>query len=262
MLSPAFRQLVLKHVVRPVYGAGGRRHCRACGRAVLGFLPYAGGSRNVPEFIRRLDLVGSNVDQFACALCGATDRERHLLMYFDALRLWDGLDGAAVLHIAPERKLAERLAALPLGEYVPGDLSPRPPARHRIDVTRIDWPDAHFDLVICNHVLEHVPDYRRAIAELYRVTRPGGTAILQAPYSRRLAENFEDSGIDDDRGREFFYGQSDHVRVFSETGYLRALEEGGFRLGIARHADLFGPGTAERQGVNALEDLIRVTRPA
>lgn len=237
---------------------GKRRKCYVCGATFNNFLPYRDAERS--PFLRQLECVGSDVENFYCPVCSCFDRERHLFMYFDALGLWDAARGARVLHVAPEAKLAERIAAAGPAEYVRGHLAPGP-GEVRVDVTDINFPDGHFDLVICNHVLEHVPDDGRAIAELYRVLKPGGRAVLQTPFSTVLARTFQDPGIDTDAKRLRFYGETDHVRVYGRDLFER-LASAGFSVATERHSDLFPPEAAAYHGVNPAEDLLLILKPA
>lgn len=206
-------------------------------------------------------MVGSDVDNFGCLYCESHDRERHLFMYFDGLGLWEKVGGGRVLHFAPERWLATRIASLDPVEYVRADLHPRSDEVVAIDATALPHEDDHFDLVIANHVLEHIPNYGRALSEFHRVLKPRGVAILQTPYSRLLHNNFEDPNIDTEELRAFFHGKWDHVRTFSERELFGAIEAAGFCLQIIKHGDLFGPDQTFRYGVNPLEDLIRAVKP-
>jgi len=100
----------------------------------------------------------------------------------------------------------------------------------KMDITDIQYPDASFDAIICNHVLEHVPDDRRAMRELYRVLKPGGWAILQVPYSEQITQSIEDPSITTPEARARVFGQEDHVRIYAKEDYLTRLEEAGFRM--------------------------------
>src|SRR5207249_1729548 len=118
-----------------------------------------------------------------------------------------------LLHVAPERALARRLAALPNVTYVSGDLeSARSGAR--LDLQRLPFRESAFDAAIASHVLEHVADARRALAELARVIRPGGWAILPSPIDASRAETFEDPTVTTPEERLRVFGQSDHARIF------------------------------------------------
>jgi SAM-dependent methyltransferase len=242
--------------------AGSKVQCYVCKNKMDHFTPFRRGRIDIPEFLWKLDLIGSDVDNFWCVHCNAQDRERHLYMFFDRLGKWDKIKGANVLHFAPERHLSKSIQELGPAQYVMGDLYPADPKVQKIDVTDIPYPENHFNLVLCNHVLEHVPDYNKAMREIFRVLKPGGSAILQTPYSTVLKKNFEDDGINTDALRFYFYAQEDHVRLFSEEVFLRDLKGAGFELHIAKHQDFFDEDSARYYGVNPKEDLIRVTKPS
>ena len=136
-----------------------------------------------------------------------------------------------MLHVAPEAVLRERLRAIPGVTYVSGDLSAES-GPERIDVTALRFDDSTFDLVICNHVLEHVPDDRRAMREIARVLKPGGEAILLVPDVATL-ETDEDLSIVDPTERVLRFGQSDHVRRYG-WDYVERLREVGFTVEVER----------------------------
>ena len=119
--------------------------------------------------------------------------------------------GNAHLAFAPEATLRARLEPT-ASEYVSGDLTATF-GDGVLDATRLDLPSASSDVVICNHVLEHVPDDRAAVCELRRVLRPGGWALLLAP-DVRAEKTIEDPSIVDAAERRRLYGQADHVRRY------------------------------------------------
>jgi SAM-dependent methyltransferase len=245
---------------RVVNRLGNKRKCYICGKTFSYFTKYRGGSKSKSEFRKKLDGVGSDVDNFGCMYCGCHDRERHLFMFFDELKLWGKMENRKILHFAPERHLAIRISEQAPAEYVRADLDPANSDIRKIDATAIPFGDDTFDFLIANHILEHIPDYRQALSEFYRILNPGGIAILQTPYSKLLRNNFEDEGIDSDELRLFFHGERDHVRTFGEHQFLRSLEEAGFSLQIRKHGDYFDASTAYYYGVPSKEDLIMVTR--
>jgi SAM-dependent methyltransferase len=132
--------------------------------------------------------------------------------------------GARVLHVAPEPGLARRLRALDI-DYLSVDLD-SPHAMKRCDITAIPEPDGAFDVVICNHVLEHIPDDRQAMRELRRVLRPGGLAVLQHPVYDR-PDTYEDFSVVDPAERLRVFGQEDHVRIYG-WDMLDRLRAAGF----------------------------------
>jgi SAM-dependent methyltransferase len=128
------------------------------------------------------------------------------------------------LHVAPEEGLAARLRELPI-DYLSTDLE-SPLAMRHDDVTALPDPDGSFDVVICNHVLEHIPDDRAAMRQIRRVLRPGGFAVLQHPI-RAHAETFEDWTVVTPQDRLHLFGQEDHVRVYGRD-FVDRLREAGF----------------------------------
>jgi SAM-dependent methyltransferase len=107
----------------------------------------------------------------------------------------------------------------------------------RVDLTEMQFADDEFDVIICNHVLEHIPDDRTAMAELLRVLRPGGFAVLLVPDPHKLERTIEDPDAPpEERARRF--GQADHVRLYG-ADYEDRLKEAGFgvRIWMARDAE-------------------------
>ena len=100
-------------------------------------------------------------------------------------------------------------------DYLSADLN-SPSAMVKMDITNIKYEDNSFDVIICNHVLEHIPDDRKAMSELYRVLKPGGWAILQVPISLLLNKTYEDPTVTTPEEREKVFGQSDHVRIYAK----------------------------------------------
>ncbi len=238
-----------------------RKQCYICGNTFKSFTRHRKGSRGINEFIKNLRMVDSDVDNFQCMYCGCHDRERHLFMFFDRLRLWESMKEAKILHFAPEEHLPDKIKEQGPREHIQAD--PFPPAEHIIsmDARSIPFEGERFDFIIANHVLEHIPEYMTALSEFYRVLKPGGTAVMQTPYSRLLKENFEDEGINTDETRLFFYGQEDHVRIFGHSRLFKSIEEAGLILQVEKHDDYFSQDLSDYYGVNGEEDLIMAIKP-
>jgi SAM-dependent methyltransferase len=118
-----------------------------------------------------------------------------------------------VLYFAPDWGLEHRLRQRGRYRIVTSDLG-SPGVDLRADITQLPLADTSFDLVLCSHVLEHVPNDARAIAELFRVLRPGGTALVQVPYENAAERTDEDPSITDPRERTRRFGQFDHIRLY------------------------------------------------
>lgn len=264
MIKSVYRAVAKKPVtgIRMLINKQGRRKkCYICQSTFDHFLKFKNGLKDVPEFMKKLQMVGSDVENFKCPVCGSTDRERHIFMFFDKTGIWDRMAGFDILHMAPEVKLSEKISSLNPIRHIKGDLFPSDESIRKIDITQIPFPDNSFDLVLCNHVLEHIPDVLQAAKEIYRVLKPKGIAILQTPYSKLLKSNFEEENIRTEAERFFFYGQEDHVRIFSEKQFFLLLTAAGFKLEILKHSDLFSDKESFYFGVNKEEDLIKVVKP-
>ncbi len=134
-----------------------------------------------------------------------------------------------MLHIAPELCFMDRFEALENLEYITGDIE-SPLAKVKMDIHDIPFEENTFDIIFCNHVLEHVESDLRAMVEMKRVLKPGGWAILQVPFFYPLNdETTEDLTITDPRERERMFGQDDHVRLYGED-YADRIRSTGFEV--------------------------------
>lgn len=241
----------------------GRGFCCLCGASVAAFLPYTdddGRPFRYPPLMAALGLVGSDVRRFSCPRCLSHDRERHLLLYLRSLGFEQRLPQLRILHMAPERNLRRIIAQRRPLRYVQGDLFPASPEIERVDLEQLPFDPASFDLVIANHVLEHVADDAAALREIARVLAPGGQAILQTPYAPVLARTFEDAGIRTPAARLHAYGQADHVRLYGND-IFRRFAAAGLEDTHATHAQALPDIDARRFGVNAAEPLFLFRKP-
>jgi ubiquinone/menaquinone biosynthesis C-methylase UbiE len=152
-----------------------------------------------------------------------------------------------MLHVAPEKGLAKRFQEAPNLDYLSADLDPER-AMVAMDLTDIQYPDDTFDVIYCSHVVEHIPDDRRALRELYRVLKPGGWAMIHAPILRETT--FEDASVTSPEERTRVFGQWDHVRSYGED-YVDRLREAGFEVSVERFIDSFSDEEVERLGRHA-----------
>ena len=181
-----------------------------------------------------------------CPGCGS--RERHRASWLFLEERPELLTGAgSLLHFAPEAYLRDRLAATPGLRYITADLVPGR-GDLALDVTDLKLPDETFDALVCSHVLEHVPDDRGAMRELYRILRPGGWAIVMVPLDIRLDCTYEDPSITDPEERVKAFLQFDHVRLYAPDIADR-LREAGFQVEDVPVAERVGPERAQRYGL-------------
>ncbi len=133
-----------------------------------------------------------------------------------------------VLHMAPEQCFLTRFKKLQNLTYTTADLY-SPIADVKADITQLPFEDNSFDVILCNHVLEHIPDDRKAMQELFRVLKKGGYGIFQIPQDLSREKTFEDNSITDPKERAKIFGQYDHVRVYGQD-YFDTLRSIGFRV--------------------------------
>ena len=197
-------------------------------------------------------IVGGGRRYAGCYRCDSDDRERLVYVYLrEKLCLFCREKDLKILHIAPEENLVTKFLEYGFREYICGDLlAPgykyRAPIRN-MDVMSIPFVDNYFDLIICNHVFEHIPDDKRAMTEVRRVLKEGGKAILQVPISKNAHATVEDASIIAPKERERVFGQRDHVRIYGQD-YVDRLTNAGFtvnRLNISREFPEFGLNTDE-----------------
>jgi SAM-dependent methyltransferase len=198
----------------PLIYAGNNVECPVCEKSYRKFLSY-----------------GSDVAHREGVLCpGDLTLERHRLMW---LYLRDFSDfftkpDTKVLHIAPEQCFHAKFKAQKNLEYLTGDLE-SPIADIHFDLHKIPLEDERFDVVFCNHVMEHVDDPLVCMKELHRVIKTGGWAIMQVPQDFNRDETYEDASITSPEDREKHFWQKDHVRLFGKN-YPDYLRKAGFEV--------------------------------
>jgi len=157
--------------------------------------------------------------------------ERHRLMWLflrDNTNFFTATKKIKVLHIAPEQCFLDIFRKQQNLNYITSDLE-SPIADVKADICDLPFKENEFDVVFCNHVLEHVPNDTKAMQELYRVLKPGGFGIFQIPQDLSKAITFEDDTITDRKERAKLFGQYDHVRVYGRD-YFDKLRSIGFKV--------------------------------
>ena len=159
-----------------------------------------------------------------CPKCGSAERYRLLALWLD--RHGAFLREAQALHFAPEAGLAALLKKR-VGRYQSADITPGR-ADLVLNIEAIGVADQSHDCIVCSHVLEHVDD-KKALAEIYRVLKPGGVALIMLPVIEGWATTYENPKVMTPQERKRHYGQADHVRYYGADvrGRIRAA---GFQL--------------------------------
>ena len=204
-------------------------YCPVCDNNVRRFLPFGEPQRAHAR----------------CPCCGALERHR-LDWIFLAQRtnLFDR-QHKKMLHVAPEAFLVARFRNIEGIDYLSADLND-PSAMERMDLTDIHHPDDSFQVIYCSHVLEHIPNDRKALAELYRVLSLGGWAMLQVPITAE--QTYEDPTIVTPEARQRHFGQWDHVRLCGPD-YADRMRDAGFVVEVLPATDVVAAAECTRMGI-------------
>lgn len=190
-----------------------------------------------------------------CQSCGSLERHRLIWGVLTAHGL--PLAGGSLLHFAPEPCLKPRLRQR-VRRYVSFDLAPKD-VDVRGDITELPFRDGAFDVILCSHVLEHIPDDAAAMRELRRVLSPTGWAVIDAPMNLDAPDTLEDPDADEaTRIRD--YGQADHVRMYG-ADYRDRLRAAGFEVVPLVADEVFGARAARRRAVPP-KSAVHLCRPA
>ena len=223
IISWALRKIPRKHLQKfvrittktaSIFYLGNRVKCEVCLHKYRKFLPY--GRVNSRE-------------NALCPNCLSLERHR-VIWEFLKEKTSFFKSNLKVLHVAPEICFTKRFKKLSNLEYYTADLD-SPWADIKMDIMDIPLEDNSFDVVICNHVLEHVENDITAMKEFFRILKPGGWAILQSPIYYHLDKTYEDPTITDPLEREKHFGQDDHHRIYGKD-YAKRLESGGFEVEV------------------------------
>jgi SAM-dependent methyltransferase len=203
--------------------------CNYCGAEYKKFVPEYPGP-DIAEPLEVHSVVAGYGDNVFCPNCLSKNRERLLKA---VIAEYLPISGKKILHFSPERNLYRWLrqqAAVTTVDLVPGFYRDIDSRIAIADATQLTFADSSFDIVIANHILEHIPDDKKAMREIYRVLGPQGVAILQVPYSETLAATIEEPDISDPDRQAARFGQKDHVRIYALRDYVQRLEAAGFRV--------------------------------
>ncbi|WP_194765866.1 class I SAM-dependent methyltransferase [Tamlana sp. I1] len=199
-------ELLFRNVFSFFY-IGKNHECQICNNTLKAFVPL-------------------NENDLICPCCGSLSRNRRLW----ALIKNDANINGKILHFSPSRSLFRKLKQAYKSNYFSSDFESEFIADYKFDITQINQENHTFDLIICYHILEHILDDQKAMNELYRVLKPGGTIYIQTPF--KTGEIYEDASIVLPEEREKHFGQNDHVRIYSVKGLTNRLENSGFKVNV------------------------------
>ncbi|UJP66628.1 class I SAM-dependent methyltransferase [Mongoliitalea daihaiensis] len=226
-----YLQLVSHFFLRvlAIFYTGNKVTCNVCDSQFRKFLPYGRKAR----------------ENALCPNCLALERHRLMWLFLQQETNFFSTP-LKVLHIAPELCFIKRMQALPNLEYITGDIE-SPLATVKMDVHQIPFEDNTFDVIFCNHVMEHVDDDILACKEINRVLKPEGWGIIQSPVYD-LPTTIEDKTISDPAERERLFGQRDHVRKYGKD-YAKRLSQSGLNVAENLFVQQLDPKLVERHAL-------------
>jgi len=233
ILNTIPRPLLIKlsYLARPIFALSmrGNNHVDPIdGKSYKSFLPY--GYENPRDNV---------LAPFTLSL------ERHRLLWLYLKNETDFFTAPLkVLHFAPEQAFYKKFRKLKNLDYITTDLN-SPLADVQADICNLPFEDDSFDIIFCNHVLEHIPNDTKAMQELYRILKPGGWGIFQIPQDLNRASTFEDDSITDKKERTKIFGQYDHVRIYGRD-YFDKLRSVGFTVEEINYTALMNSDEIEK----------------
>ncbi|OAB79988.1 methyltransferase domain-containing protein [Cochleicola gelatinilyticus] len=186
-----------------------------------------------------------------CPKCGSLPRTRRLYRFLsEEIKI----QHKTILHFSPPASLRNVFQKSDAKQYVTTDYEGEFKADKQLNIEAIDEPDAAYDLIICYHVLEHIPNDRTAMKELFRILKTGGNCIIQTPFKEGAI--YEDEAIQSEADRLKHFGQEDHVRIYSVNGLKNRLESVGFQVQVYT----FTTSENDRFGMRNNETLLRAVK--
>lgn len=210
---------------------GNRHRCNICGYGLRAFVEL-------------------NDEERLCPRCGSLSRARRLFIILEN----EMNSGERVLHFSPPGAIRRAYESRSDIQYITTDYAGEFAADKCIDITDIDESENTYDKIICYHILEHIEEDRKAMTELLRILKPGGSCFIQTPFSEKI---YEDQSIISPEERLIQFGQEDHVRVYSVEGLQHRLTEQGFSVEVL----LMNGDTDDYYGLRPGEYVLKARKP-
>ncbi len=188
---------------------------------------------------------------------GTASLSRTRFLYLLFQQKFKNRAGLRVLHFSPQRYLRKKFRGDSGIEYWDSNYEDQS-CSHQFDIQNIAAPSDHFDVVICYHVFEHIPNDRKGMGEVFRVLKKGGILLSQVPW--RDGETLEDSSVKDPKKRLETFGQEDHVRFYGQEDFVERLENIGFYCESISPADLLSDEAIQKHCLNSNEQVILSTK--
>jgi len=254
----------LKRAIKLPQYLGNEYQCPVCGVHLRAFRPmWKSYWRDAAKFgpihpASKMETL--NLESFTCPRCDALDRDRLTAIYLEQVfATFDFSRAYRLIEFAPGDALYKKIKRYPFVIYRSADLS-RKTVDENVDLTKmVRYGDASIDIILCSHVLEHIPEDRKAMSEIRRVLRPDGFAVILVPIVVGVDETHEDPSIEGEALRWKYFGMGDHVRQYGKRDFIERLEAAGLKVeqfGVEH----FGAETFRRAGI-ADNSVLYVARP-
>lgn len=216
-------ELFLRKFMIPFY-KGKKYQCPICKKNWKHFLKLSDG-----------DLI--------CPYCACRSRTRRLYRLLQEEKALSG----KMLHFSPSRSLYRKFKSQPDLDYYSTDFENEFLAEMKLDITDIHLKSNIFDSVICYHILEHIITDGQAMAEVFRILKPGGNCFIQTPF--KFGKTYEDASITTEEGRLKAFGQKDHVRIYALEDLKAKLKNNGFQVSVYNFEQAFKPYGLKKESV-------------
>jgi len=239
---------LLQRISKPIFKIisifyyGNKVKCPICKKSFKEFFPYGRETRN----------------NALCTNCLSLERHRLIYLYLEK-ETSIFKKKTKLLHIAPEACLINIFKRFDNIEYITADLN-SPLADIKMDIHNMPFKEKSFDLILCNHVLEHVENDIKALEEIKRVLKMDGIGIVQVPFYNPIPkETLEDKSVTSKKERELLYGQSDHVRKYGKD-YRKRLESTGLKTKLKTPDSFLFNADIIRHSIIESEEIFIVSR--
>ena len=207
---------------------------------------------------------GGRRKNMLCPSCLSTDRDRLIYFYLTTIKELPNKE-VTLLHVSPEHSIKDYLTTFQNINYYSGDKFEEryqgfyyDKTTFSLDLINLKFPNEYFDIIICNHVLEHIKEDQKALQEIKRVLKYEGWAILQVPIACENEKTIEYQKMSSQKRRNI-YGQSDHMRLYG-LDYPDRLRSNGFKVKEWRASDLLNGNEISKFALNNDEKVFIITK--
>ena len=231
--------------------------CNVCQQQYFRFVDDWPSSEN-KNALSNSNVIAGYGKNIMCPNCLSNARERLVIAM---LQHHINIENKKILHLSPEKNTYQYLitkSQVVTADLVPGFYKNIDKHIKQEDLTALSFADQSFDLVIANHVLEHISDDLKAMSEIYRVLKKGGIAILQVPYSETISATIEEPLIANTERQSELFGQKDHVRIYQLNDYISRLGQSGFIVSKISYKEL---SAFHQHAIQVDETFLEIKKP-